>query len=555
MPQGDATFGVEIETNGDPGLVAAMIAPFADVDADELEAQLIKGPVRIAEDLSRDEAMELVHACTRMGADARLIGLTSTQSTQSGTLIGASLASMTDEWQGSEAPNPQALAELMAGGVNATQPFASADLKAALAQAISLREHAAPPPSGSMGAQGHKTLALGSMKALADSLDSYAPDDSAPGNLGSNAEASISSRLTPVGLRAPGAVVSLDPFSMDPANAHRKATLQLLPAVDRAPPIMAPPQMDPSDSGHEALKTSGMGSVNDGPFMFRLEAPTPRPSDTGTVPRPVRLGTSAPAAAAPPVNDTLANVSTDDLARAAGQNPKRFNLMDAAPRSKPRMPTLNARLTTARRSEADHSPGTAALLSLVLPGMGQVYNGQFERAGWYALGALLVVPWLLSIGDAYRTAQAIQNGERRTPDASVRRRAVASQLALNLSVIFVVVGGVVLYRMRTQQVLAPSPATVTLPVVAPPTAPPSASTSAVAEEAPRKPIEVDLPVDALMRKGKAAFERGLYAEAEDIMHTIIRKEPNNKEAYKVLVEANSRRRPGAQPISAAASAP
>lgn len=513
---GNATFGVRIETGGDPGLVAAMIAPLAGADAAELETQLIAGPVVIAEGLTHDDAMELLHACTRMGAEARLVSALQAQArtTDSGTLIGASVAGLIEEAQanGAEFGVPaEELARLLQASGNAqTEAFTNEELQAALNQV-------AERPTA---VDGHKTLALGSLNIEPPGA-AVAPRASEPGRN----------------------VVALDPFALDPNADNRKATVPLLPAVDRPPPLVAPPNIEPN---HEPLETSGMGSVGSGPLLFRLDPPEVRPTATGSLPRPARLTTSSPVAAVPPVNtDTLADQSLDEMARAEkGGKPRRFDLMEAAPvarRGRPRMPTLNAQPTSARRSEAAHRPGVAALLSLVLPGMGQVYNGRFERGGWYALGALLVVPWVFSIADAWRTAKSIRQGLRRVPPPGVRWRASASQLALNVAVLFVVGGGVVLYRMRAETVVSePPPATVRS---AAPSAAPSAPPSAPPSVAKKRPIEVDLPVEALMRKGQAAFDRGLYAEAEDIMHAIIRRDPDNQAAYRLLVEANSRRQP------------
>ena len=65
----------------------------------------------------------------------------------------------------------------------------------------------------------------------------------------------------------------------------------------------------------------------------------------------------------------------------------------------------------------------------------------------------------------------------------------------------------------------------------------------------RVPLGDDLPVPELMRKGRQACGRGLYAECEEIMHAIIAREPENRDAMSLLVEAAGRRTSGSAPPS------
>ena len=48
---------------------------------------------------------------------------------------------------------------------------------------------------------------------------------------------------------------------------------------------------------------------------------------------------------------------------------------------------------------------TAGLLSLVLPGAGQVFNGQFLRGVLIFATSWLIIPWLFGVIDAYGTAR------------------------------------------------------------------------------------------------------------------------------------------------------
>ncbi|MCB9522675.1 MAG: hypothetical protein H6702_04760 [Myxococcales bacterium] len=543
-----------------------MIAPLVGHDIDDLEARLARGPVVIAQDLPHGEAQELVSVCTSLGAEAHLLlGDDGQASTASGTLVGASVAGLIAQAGADEDPEVLDLARMALGQGRDARPhqtaaFASGDLQAALDDAVARRKAALatepalpePPDTAEQVAtpEGHSTRVFGSFDAPPAPLPAA--------TLGA----------APAG-RAASGPMPLDPFSVE-AGDDRRQTVPRLPMVDRPPPLVAPP---PSESAplpaHAPLETSGFSSES-GPLLFRMEPPAPKATETGSMPRPVRLSTHSH----PPVGSRAPDTLTDepipgsesDPFGALRENPPQSRLArpsvggvhePPSSRARRRPPPPQQGPRSARRATADHSPGQAALLSLVLPGMGQVYNGQFERAGWYALGALLVLPWGASVVDAWFGAKAIRAGQRQAPSLRHRRRAVVSQLALNLSVFFVVIGGVVLYRMRTRP--KPQP---TRPVVSAPPLPTPVSAAALADGgAPtdagvdagdgavddaatrpfRAPIEADLPVAELMRKGQMAFDRGLYAEAEDIMHAIIRRQPGHKAAYRLLVEANTRR--------------
>lgn len=55
-----------------------------------------------------------------------------------------------------------------------------------------------------------------------------------------------------------------------------------------------------------------------------------------------------------------------------------------------------------------HIPLIAALLSVIAPGAGQVYNGQDEMAREYGVRFALVVPWYNSVGQAHEYAEKIR---------------------------------------------------------------------------------------------------------------------------------------------------
>ncbi|WP_220681691.1 hypothetical protein [Methanofollis formosanus] len=72
------------------------------------------------------------------------------------------------------------------------------------------------------------------------------------------------------------------------------------------------------------------------------------------------------------------------------------------------------------RPPEEKSAGLAALCSFLIPGLGQVYNGDLKRGFMVLLGAaigtaLLIIPgmivWIYGTYDAYKTAQRINAGE------------------------------------------------------------------------------------------------------------------------------------------------
>jgi len=57
-----------------------------------------------------------------------------------------------------------------------------------------------------------------------------------------------------------------------------------------------------------------------------------------------------------------------------------------------------------------HSPALAAILSFIIAGLGQVYNGQIGKGLLIFFTGWLVIPWIFGIFDAYRTAKAMNEG-------------------------------------------------------------------------------------------------------------------------------------------------
>jgi hypothetical protein len=204
-------------------------------------------------------------------------------------------------------------------------------------------------------------------------------------------------------------------------------------------------------------------------------------------------------------------------------------------------------------TQVTHSPTTAAWMSVLVPGLGQVYNGQRERAILFALGTPLVLPYLYGIFDAFRTAEDIARGRYAAPDPNTRQSAMVSQLALGLVMIF---GTVVLALVVRRPAPVPTPLRATASAPVPASAPASSAAASTAAPVPptaaasRLPLGDTLDVPALMRKGRMACNQGLFSECEEIMHEVIARDPGNRDAYNLLVDAAQQRKSRPAPESA-----
>ena len=59
----------------------------------------------------------------------------------------------------------------------------------------------------------------------------------------------------------------------------------------------------------------------------------------------------------------------------------------------------------------EHSPALAAILSFIVAGLGQMYNGQVWKGLLIFITSLLLIPWIIGIFDAYFVAKKINKGE------------------------------------------------------------------------------------------------------------------------------------------------
>lgn len=86
-------------------------------------------------------------------------------------------------------------------------------------------------------------------------------------------------------------------------------------------------------------------------------------------------------------------------------------------------------------TKAERSPGLAALLSFLVAGTGQMYNGQIGKGIAILFTCWLIVPWIYGIFDAHATARKINSGKI-VPKATAGAAAVA--IAVSAMVLFIV---------------------------------------------------------------------------------------------------------------------
>lgn len=65
----------------------------------------------------------------------------------------------------------------------------------------------------------------------------------------------------------------------------------------------------------------------------------------------------------------------------------------------------------AQNKNREQIPALAAVLSFVIAGLGQIYNGQIGKGLLIFFTSWLIVPWIIGIFDAYSTAKKINEGK------------------------------------------------------------------------------------------------------------------------------------------------
>lgn len=300
-----------------------------------------------------------------------------------------------------------------------------------------------------------------------------------------------------------------------PRASDERPTRPAIEATRRSSAAPRPPSAVPIariSSVSPAARPADRTSLSEGPPA----AVTERRRDESTRPRPVTaVPRGRPVEEAPPP-------------RPSGGHPT----LDRA-----RATAIRERVVEARPPQPPHHPWQAALLGL-LPGMGQLYNGQRGRAVLFAVASLAILPWLYGIYDAWQVAQAITQRRAPAPDPVGRRTALPGQIVLDFAVFVALAGAWSL--LRRDEVPAPEPATVTQapPTAAPPTvAPPTAAppTAAPTDAGPR-------PVHELLAEGRTHCGEGRFVECEARMLEIIERRPDHIEAHRLLVDARTQRK-------------
>lgn len=111
-----------------------------------------------------------------------------------------------------------------------------------------------------------------------------------------------------------------------------------------------------------------------------------------------------------PATDTLTPQTSDTFCGYCGERLPALGLSLAccpfcAARFSVRGPTAPDAQPRVFIERSNRRPVVAALLSTVLPGAGQVYNGQFFKGLFVCFSAFLIVPWIFGIFDAAITAK------------------------------------------------------------------------------------------------------------------------------------------------------
>lgn len=556
MATNDERFGVRLVVR--PGLspeavadLSRLLAPIAATPADVLQAALARGPYVLDALLDETQARQLVLTFRDLGATADLVEAIDP---------GRPLFS-TDEQKAIGGGWRHVVTQSRLATSKSTRVVSDTVLQPALRDL---------PATGELS----KRLVTG---AIFQRSTANAPSDTAPFDM-SLLEGHVATEHGPADVEDRGATQSMPVHRQAAANTLLMATdlfatRPFLSALsmerDKAaapPPFAAPdeaaPTVDPFAS--PVMSTMSIGSLSVGPKVFQLATPAPSLSETGHLVRPAQFSPFSEVVAAdstprhgvyrlpphraPPQQQTSQQTSqqTPVTSEIVGPRPepKPTPISEASPpaRDVPAATTQKRAPVAVRpltRRQLNHQPLRAALLSAVVPGLGQLYNGQRERAVLVALGTPLVVPYFFGILDAFRFGRKVNAGLVPAPDPGGRRAAYPGQVALGLAIVLSLFVAVHL-ALRLAE---PAPAIVMPPdlaaVEAPPTmAPPPPETP----PSPRQALGDGLDVPMLMRKGRMACERGLYAECEEIMHEVISRDPSNREAYPLLIEATAQRR-------------
>jgi hypothetical protein len=278
-------------------------------------------------------------------------------------------------------------------------------------------------------------------------------------------------------------------------------------AVGRMPGDEQPTREFQRMSRDEMLRTGAIGSEGGGPMIFRLDAPPAGVTDTGSVPRPAKEVLEAAIPPPPPPPDRPGQY----------QLPSR-SFGDAV--SDPDAPRFEV-------TSSPDDPDSTALAETMPPPppVGSVVDATHTPTPT-PIAEPRQAPHEPSAPESTAGLDAVEPSGRR-PGILV---------AVAVAVVFGVAIGVGLW-LKVEERTRTKPT----PTVAAPT-PPTVTTRAPEPPGAQARYEVELTVPELMRKSRMAAERGLYAECEEILHEVLRRDSSSKEAYGLLVECNQKRR-------------
>lgn len=544
--------------------LATMIAPFVDLDVERLEEALREGPAVVGDGLDRREAEQLARLFTRLGAQT--------------DLVEPDQAVAARPLEEPRAPTVRPAEE--PDFIRQTQPFDARALREALMERggrLPTGEESLPPPEEAPEPETRSPTQPFSARALRQAMaaaivqkgatpvsallapfDDLGPEDSAERLVSAEPEgipprARLRGRprsggpdALPGGLGPPSLPPPLGQEGLPPLDPEAMLRSGEAFAVDGQPASLVdrltPPGLVPSDGPLPA--PAAPRSV--APAPRRPSAPTPpvepAPEVVAAASRPplARPVSSAPASAAPPPG-----IGPVRVPRPRAVAPITRPGLEAVPPPRPsgghsqpdlvRAAAIRERTTDARGPWIRHRPGHALALGLALPGMGQLYNGQRNRAIAFALAGLLIVPWIWAAVDAYRVARAIVDRRHPAPDRAARRAALSGQVVLDAAVYVALAGAVFVWHHRSHR--ADAPPTAAPPTAAPPTLPPAPVTAAPAT----LPL-AERPLHELLSEGRNRCGDGDFATCERIMLLVIDRDPNNREAHRLLVDARTQRR-------------
>lgn len=185
----------------------------------------------------------------------------------------------------------------------------------------------------------------------------------------------------------------------------------------------------------------------------------------------------------------------------------------------------------------EHPPKQAALWSVVAPGAGQAYNHEFGRALTFALTSFLVLPWLVSVFDAWRRASEIsEEPPRVVPDTGG-----AARLAAGFWIAVIVAAASLTLAHR---LTLPDPAAIEAlgadndVDIAPPTpVGPETEPSALEAELQARLDEDRAEAQRLVVEARRSCDTGDFHRCRLLAETALDRDEANADAMRLLVDA------------------